>query len=113
MSNLTTGYDPFNPGPTDGTGFFLVSDQAGGDCYYGNGMFGNLSRMMAVFPDGTPYKQTLSELRDYIIALETTRRFEDLANVNFTRSPRPGDVVAYNYTTGKWELLDFVSGGAW
>lgn len=113
MSNQLYGYDPFVPGPTDGRGFNLISDQDGGDCYFGSGLYGNLSQMIAVFPDGTPYKQTLSELRDYIIALETTRRFEDLANVNFTRSPRPGDVVGYNYTTGKWELIEFITGGAW
>lgn len=112
MSNQPYGYDPFNPGPSDGNGFNLISE-GGGDCYYNSGMYGNLSKMMAVFPDGTPYKQTLAELREYIISLETTRRFENLSNVNFSRSPQPGDMVAYNYTTGKWELIDYVSGGSW
>lgn len=113
MSNQPYGYDPFVPGQTDGHGFLLIPDQDHGDCYYGSGLYGRLGKMIAVFPDGTSYKQTLSELREYIISLETTRKFEDLSNVSFTRSPRPGDIVAYNYATGKWELLDFVSGGSW
>jgi hypothetical protein len=112
MSNQSYGYDPFNPGPSDGRGFSLISENAA-DCYYNSGFFGNLGQMMAVFPDGTPYKQTLAELRDYIIYLEATRRLENVSNVNFSRSPQPGDMLAYNFTTGKWELIDYVSGGAW
>lgn len=113
-TNQTYGYDPFYAPDPDGAGMSIVNESLeGGQCYYGSGSYGRLMKRLAVFPDSTPYKQTLAELRQYIIELETTRRFENLSNVSFSRSPRPGDLVAYNYTTGKWELIDYVSGGEW
>lgn len=112
MSNQPYGYDPFNPGPTDGSGFLLVQDGPGGGCYYG-GSYGNLSGRIGVFPDGTAYKQSAAELRQYIVELEGTRKIQDLANVNFTRNVKPGDALLYNYLTGNWELQNFISGGAW
>lgn len=65
------------------------------------------------YPDGTPYKKSAEELRNYILELEANRRIEDLANVNFSRPVKPGDVLLYNQSTGDWELTDFISGGEW
>jgi hypothetical protein len=113
-SNQTYGYDPFYAHDPSTGGMAIVDEGIdGGSCYYGHGSYGRLMRRLAIFPDSTPYKQTLAELRQYIIELETTRRFENLSNVSFSRSPQPGDLVAYNYTTGKWELTDYVCGGPW
>jgi len=112
MSNQPYGYDPFNPGPADGSAFLLVQDGPGGGCYYGN-TYGNLSGRIGVFPDGTAYKQSAAELRQYIVGLESTRRIQDLSNVNFTRNVKPGDALLYNYLTGNWELQNFISGGEW
>lgn len=111
--NQTYGYDPLNPGMPGGSGSVVVIPSNGTtECGYNtSGLQGLTHSSFGVFPDSTPYKQSASELRQYIINLEATRRLRDLADVNFTRSPVPGDIMAYNYTTGLWELLDFVSGG--
>jgi hypothetical protein len=63
------------------------------------------------YPDGTPYKQEVEELRNYILNLEATRKIENLANVNFTRPVEPGDTLYYNQSTGNWELTDYLSSG--
>jgi hypothetical protein len=110
MSNQPYGYDPFNAGPADGSAFILNS--GGNDCYYGSN-YGTLGTRIGVFPDGAEYKQTAAELRQYILSLESTRKLQDLSNVNFTRNVKPGDAILYNHTTGNWELQDFISGGAW
>lgn len=104
--NQPNGYDPFNV-KSGGTGSFITPSDTGG-CYYKQNGFGGFT---LVFPDGTPYKQDAAELRQYILDLEVTRRIEDLANVDFTRNVQPGDLLAYNYTTGNWELTDFISPG--
>ena len=111
--NQPYGYDPFNPAQPGGAGLLtILPNPAGSGCDYNNsGLYGLTLTSFGVFPDSTPYKQTASELRQYIINLEATRRLRDLADVNFTRSPQPGDLIYYNYTTGFWELIDFVSGG--
>ena len=111
--NQTYGYDPLNPGMPGGSSMVTIIPNAGTTAcgYNTSGLQGLSHSSFGVFPDSTPYKQTASELRQYIINLEATRRLKDLADVNFTRSPVPGDIIAYNYTTGLWELLDFVSGG--
>lgn len=111
--NQTYGYDPLNPGQPGGSSMITVlpnpTDMGCG--YNSGGMYGYNRYFIGVFPDSTPYKQSASELRQYIINLEATRKLRDLADVSFTRSPVPGDILAYNYTTGLWELTDFVSGG--
>lgn len=111
--NQTYGYDPLNPGISGGSGSVVVMPNSGTTAcgYNTSGLQGLSHSSFGVFPDSTPYKQSASELRQYIINLEATRRLRDLADINFTRSPIPGDILAYNYTTGLWELLDFVSGG--
>lgn len=111
-SNQNYGYDPQNPGPTDGRGFYLLRDNTGG-CYYSNGTYGHLGGKIGIFPDGAEYKQSLAELRQYILELEDTRKIQDLSNVNFVRNVQPGDVLLYNHTTGFWELQSFISGGEW
>ncbi len=114
MSNQPYGYDPFNPGPADGQGYLLVQDGPGaGGCYYSGGSFGRVGGYIGVFPDGTAYKQSAEELRQYIMELESSRRIQDLSNVKFLRSVKPGDALLYNYTTGFWNLQDFISGGEW
>jgi len=110
MSNQTYGYDPFNPAATDGAGFYLVADGSSGGCYYGAG-YGVISGKIGVFPDGSEYKQDAASLRQYVIELEANRKIQDLSNVRFTRNVKPGDALLYNYTTGFWELQDFISGG--
>jgi hypothetical protein len=112
MSNQPYGYDPFNPGPADGSAFLLMQGAGGSDCYYGSG-YGALGGKIAIFPDGTEYKHSVAELRQYILSLESTRRLQDLSNVNFVRNVKPGDALLYNYQTGKWELQEFISGGSW
>lgn len=112
MSNQPWGYDPFNPGPADGSGFLLIQDSAGGGCYYSR-FYGQLGGRIGIFPDGAEYKQSAAELRQYVIELESTRKIQDLSNVNFTRNVKPGDALLYNHTTGNWELSDFISGGEW
>jgi hypothetical protein len=111
--NQNYGYDPFNPAQPGGAGLLtIVPDSGSGACAYNvSGLYGLTHSSFGVFPDSTPYKQSASELRQYIIELEATRKLRNLSDVNFTRSPQPGDILAYNYTTGYWELLDFVSGG--
>jgi len=90
----------------------IIPNAGSTSCGYNtSGLQGLTHSSFGVFPDSTQYKQTASELRQYIVNLEATRKLRDLADVNFQRSPQPGDVLAYNYTTGLWELLDFVSGG--
>ncbi len=112
-NNQTYGYDPLNPGMPGGSSMLTIVPFAGNaDCgYNNNGLQGLSVSSFGVFPDSTEYKQTASELRQYIINLEATRKLRDLSDVNFQRSPEPGDILAYNYTTGLWELLEFVSGG--
>jgi len=110
MANQTYGYDPFNPAAADGAGFYLVADGSSGGCYYGT-QYGTLGGRIGVFPDGSEYKQDAASLRQYVIELEATRKIQDLANVRFTRNVKPGDALLYNYTTGFWELQDFISGG--
>lgn len=109
--NQTYGYDPLNPGMPGGSGLVVVPASSGCSYNRSTALFGLLHSDFGVFPDSTPYKQSASELRQYILNLEATRRLRDLADINFTRSPIPGDILAYNHTTGLWELLDFVSGG--
>lgn len=107
--NQFYGYDPVNPGTE---GMLTVVETRGSDCSWNkSGLQGLNYSSFGVFPDSTPYKQSASELRQYIIQLEATRKLRDLADVNFQRSPQPGDILAYDYTTGLWELLDYVSGG--
>ncbi len=113
MANQPYGYDPFNPGPADGQAFLLSEGSGGTDCYYGSNYGASLSGRVGVFPDGTVYKQSAAELRQYIVGLESTRKLQDLADVNFTRNVKPGDALLYNFTTGNWELQDFISGGGW
>lgn len=110
MSNQSYGYDPFNPATADGAGFLLIQDGSGGGCYYGQG-YGNLGGRIGIFPDGSAYKQSAAELRQYVIDLEANRKIQDLSNVNFVRNVKPGDALLYNYQTGFWELQDFISGG--
>lgn len=111
MSNQPYGYDPFNPGPADGSSFLLL-EGGGSNCYYGSA-FGRLGGKVGVFPDGSVYKQDAAALRQYIISLEAVRKLQDLADVNFTRNVKPGDALLYNHLTGNWELQDFISGGSW
>lgn len=111
MSNQPYGYDPCNPGPADGSAFFLNS--SGEDCYYDNSNNGCFKNRIGIFPDGSEYKQTEDELRQYIVSLESTRKLEDLVNVKITRNVRPGDTLVFNYLTGNWELKEFISGGEW
>jgi hypothetical protein len=114
MSNQPYGYDPFNAGPADGQAFLLLSEGSSGtDCYYGASYGGSLNGKIAVFPDGTVYKQSAAELRQYVLALESTRKLQDIADVSFTRNVKPGDALLYNYTTGNWELQNFICGGEW
>jgi len=111
--NQNYGYDPFNPAMPGGAGMITVlPNQGTSDCSYNSsGLLGLNTSSFGVFPDSTLYKQSASELRQYIIQLEATRKLRDLSDVFFSRSPQPGDILAYNYTTGFWQLLDFVSGG--
>jgi hypothetical protein len=111
--NQPWGYDPFNPAVPGGAGMLtILPNQGTSDCSYNsNTLLGLTTSQMGVFPDSTPYKQSASELRQYIVNLEVTRRLRDLADVNFTRSPQANDILAYDHTTGFWSLLDFVSGG--
>ena len=113
MSIQPWGYDPFYPGPADGSGFLLIQNSSDGGCYYSQGYYGALGGRIGVFPDGTEYKQSAAELRQYVMELESTRKIQDLNNVNFVRNVRPGDALLYNFTTGNWELTDFISGGEW
>lgn len=110
--NQPYGYDPFNPAPADGAAFLLSAGGVENDCYYSQA-YGVMGGRIAVFPDGTDYKQSAAELRQYILSLEAARKLQDLADVDFTRNVRPGDTLVYNYTTGKWELQSFISGGPW
>ena len=108
--NQFYGYDPINPGWS--SNIVMLPNVANNGCSYNSsGSFGLTFSNIGVFPDSTPYKQSASELRQYIMNLEATRKLRNLADVNFSRSPVPGDMLAYNHTTGFWELLDFVSGG--
>ena len=111
--NQVYGYDPLIPGMPGGSSMITIIPSTGStECGYNNSRLQGLTHSsFCVFPDSTPYKQTASELRQYIINLEATRKLRNLADVNFQRSPEPGDILAYNYTTRLWELLDFVSGG--
>jgi hypothetical protein len=113
MSNQPCGYDPFNPGPADGSAFLLSEGSGGSDCYYGSNYGTSLGGKIGVFPDGTEYKLTAAELRQYILSLESTRKLQDLNDVNFTRTVKAGDALLYNHTTGNWELQNFISGGGW
>jgi hypothetical protein len=113
MSNQPWGYSPWDPGPADGNAFLLVQDGPGGGCYYSGAAYGGLGGKIGVFPDGSAYKQSAAELRQYILSLESSRRIQDLSNVDFVRNVKPGDALLYNFTTGKWELQNFISGGEW
>jgi hypothetical protein len=112
VSNQPWGYSPWDPGPSDGSGFLLLEGQGGG-CYYSGGGYGQLGGKIGVFPDGAEYKKSVAELRQYILELESTRKIQDLSNVNFVRNVKPGDALLYNHTTGNWELQNFISGGEW
>jgi hypothetical protein len=109
------GYDPFYPS-YGGTAILLNYPGEGskGCSYNSGGAYGTVGVGWGVFPDGTLYKQEASELRQYILQLEATRRLQDLSNVDFGgQSPQPQDFLAFNSTTGNWELVDYASGGEW
>ena len=64
-----------------------------------------------IFPDGTKYKEDADALRQYIISLESTRKLQDLVDVEFSRDVKKGDFLVYDNTIGKWVLTNFLSGG--
>lgn len=105
--NQPNGYNPFNPAQPGGAGYFFFPT-ANSDCYYS--AYGNVPPRY-VFPDGTEYKQDAAELRQYILDLEANRKLQDLSNVDFPRDVLPGDTLWYNYSTGKWELTNYISPG--
>lgn len=111
MSNQVSGYNPFSMGPADGRGFVLASSAGASNCYYGGGKYGFLGGFIGIMPDGSEYKVSAAELRQYIMDLEQTRKIQDISNVDFIRNVQPGDVLVYNHTTGNWELQEFISGG--
>ena len=89
FDDQTHGCDPLNPGMPGGSSMLTIVPSAGttGCGYNNSGMQGLTVSNFGVFPDSTPYKQSASELRQYIINLEATRKLRDLADVNFQRSP--------------------------
>lgn len=104
-TNSYQGYNPFYPVNEGGSAFYLTRNDAG-NCYgYNTGL------KKAVFPDGTAYKETCDELRQYVIELESTRKLQDLVDVEFSRNVKKGDFLVYDNTKGKWVLTDFLSGG--
>ncbi len=104
-TNSYKGYNPFYPTNAGGGAFYLTNNDAG-NCYgYKTGL------KSAVFPDGTKYKEDADALRQYIIELESTRKLQDLVNVEFSRDVKKGDFLVYDNTKGKWVLTDFLSGG--
>lgn len=108
--NQITGYESTNPS-WGGQGFILSAGAAGG-CYYEDSNIASLETI-GIYPDGSEYKIDMAELRQYLLNLENTRRIEDLSDVNFGRSPQPGDALLYDHTTGNWELSNYISGGEW
>jgi len=104
-SNYYSGYNPFYP-PNAGGGAMYVTNNDAGNCYgYNTGI------KTGVFPDGTQYKEDADALRQYIIELESTRKLQDLADVEFSRNVQHGDILLRDDTIGKWVLVDFLSGG--
>jgi hypothetical protein len=58
-------------------------------------------------------KLSVEELRNYIMNLETTRKIEDLSNVEFDRPVTEMDVLYFDASDGKWKLTNYLSGGEW
>ena len=93
----TTTYSP---------GQFQIVNNSSSNCYgY------KTTTLAAVFPDGSAYKESADKLRQYIVGLESTRKLQDLVDVEFDRNVKKGDFLVYDDSTGKWVLTDFLSGG--
>lgn len=113
----TYGYNPYGP-YNYGSGAYPWPINAGGTNCYNPNLPGDPNSNSVVFadqyyPDGTPYKKTSEELRNYIIQLETNRKLENLSNVVYSGNLTQGDILFYNQSTGNWEITDYLSGGVW
>ena len=99
------GYNPYYPTGEGGGAMYLTNNDSG-NCY------GYLTGYKTgIFPDGTKHKEDADALRKYIISLESTRKLQDLSDVNFSRNVEKGDFLIYDNTSGKWVLTDYLSGG--
>ena len=99
------GYNPYYP-TGEGSGAMHLTNNDSGNCY---GYFTGYKT--GIFPDGTKHKEDAAALRKYIISLESTRKLQDLSDVNFSRNVKKGDFLIYDNTSGKWVLTDYLSGG--
>lgn len=117
-TNNSYGYNPYGP-YNFGSNAYPVPINAGGgqNCYNpalpGLGAGSSIVLADQYYPDGTPYKQTAEELRNYILELETNRKLENLSNVTYGGNLTQGDILFYNQATGNWEITDYLSGGTW
>ena len=91
-TNSYQGYNPFYPTSVGGSAYYLVKSDAS-NCYgYKTGL------KSAVFPDGTEYKEDCDALRQYVVSLESSRKLQDLVDVEFSRNVKKGDFLVYDNT---------------
>ena len=115
------GYNPYGPYNFGSQAYpypiVAPSSASGGNCMNpllpGNPNQNSVILAEQFYPDGTPYKQTVEELRNYILQLENNRKLENLSNVAYDGNLEQGDILFYNQGTGNWEITDYLSSGQW
>jgi hypothetical protein len=103
------GYNPFSPMPTPAQAYPAIINSGSG-CYNPHV---RTSYQYICTPTSPEVKASIDELRNYVIALESSRRLEDLKDVEFDRPVQPGDVMYYEDASQQWELTNYSSGGEW
>lgn len=111
------GYTPFSPLPTPSQSYPYPISTVGGSSF---GMGGSCynphvrTNYQYVCQPTTPeIKTSIEDLRNYVIALEASRKLEDLNDVEFDRPVQPGDVMYFETSTRQWELTNYLTGGTW
>lgn len=103
------GYNPFAPVVNPAQAFPQVVGSSG-SCYNPHVRSNNYT---PVYQPATPeMKASIEELRNYVMALESSRKLDDLSDVEFTREVQVGDIL-YRTSENKWQLTNYLTGGEW
>lgn len=98
------GYNPYGPYRGTSNAYPFVITATGGDCYNPMLPFGASSQANSC--------PTNEEMLNYVTALETNRKLDDLSNVTLGRTAEAGDCLVFDPITGMWTLTNYISGGA-
>ena len=104
------GYTPLSPFAGQSSQAYPGIIGGGGNCY---NPYLRQNYKYVCQPTTPEIKTSIEDLRNYVISLEANRRLEDLNDVDFPRTPEPGDVLYRDGTTNQWQLTNYLSGGEW